>query len=145
MHNCILVWVFFFAWEESIAFCFWAKFGFWWERWIIERMGLESNWSALLSSYALSRLLTCRSGKSRLFSSPSQCTFTFSAINSCQSPIFLVWQDFFGRARELVIDIYIKKNEFLCNRIPRSTKGLSQFHLSAKFKAALKMVSGRKN
>ena len=41
--------------------------------------------------------------------------------------------------------IYIKKNQFLCNRIPRSTKGLSQFHLSAKFQAALKMVSGRKN
>ena len=45
----------------------------------------------------------------------------------------------------IYIYIYIKKNQFLCNRIPQSTKGLSQFHLSAKFQAALKMVSARKN
>ena len=42
------------------------------------------------------------------------------------------------------IYIYIAKSIF-CNRWLRSTKGLSQFHLSAKFQAALKMVSGRKN
>ena len=29
--------------------------------------------------------------------------------------------------------IYIKQNQFLCNRWQRSTKDLSQFHLSAKF------------
>ena len=47
-------------------------------------------------------------------------------------------------ATGLLVYIYEKQNQLLCNRWSGSTKGLSQFHLSAKFQAALMMVSGRK-